>query len=76
MQERLNSAMSGLATDNDRDVAAAARAAADDFKRVAVRTSVGSVYAADGGDGDFEALDRRLEAEEVDFGLASDELER
>jgi len=34
--ERLNSAMSNLATDNDRDVAAQARAVNDLFKRTPV----------------------------------------
>lgn len=34
--ERLNSAMSNLATDNDRDVAAEARAVNDLFKRTPV----------------------------------------
>ena len=35
--ERLNSAMSNLATDNDRDVAGEARAVNDLFKRTPVR---------------------------------------
>jgi hypothetical protein len=42
LQEQLNSAMSNLMTDNDRDVSRAARTVHDTFKRTALRVTGGA----------------------------------
>lgn len=78
--EQLNSAMSNLMTDNDRDVSHGARAVHDTFKRTPVRMAGGAgvldMNGNAGGHGDFELADRAKEEEEADLTLDSDDIAR
>ncbi|GMH39898.1 hypothetical protein BSKO_07802 [Bryopsis sp. KO-2023] len=78
--ERLNSAMSNLMTDSDRDVSSTAREIHNAFKRMPVRMTGGAgVLDMNGmaaGQSEFEEEDRRKEEEEVDLTLAQEEIEQ
>lgn len=58
-QEHLNSAMSNLMTDNDRDVSHAARTVHDTFKRTALRVTGGAglleMNGSSSGEGQYAA---------------------
>ena len=77
LQGRLNSAMSNLAADRDREVAAAAMAMSDAYRKVPVR-----MLGAAGAQGllrdgpDHEARDRDREAAESEVMLNPEEVER
>ncbi|KAK9819789.1 hypothetical protein WJX72_002412 [[Myrmecia] bisecta] len=78
--ERLNSGMSNLTTDPDRDVAAAALAVNDAFKRTPVRMT-GSAGGLDmnglpSGVHEFESEDKRKEEEEAELTFSMDDLEK
>ncbi|KAL3156729.1 hypothetical protein ABBQ38_001004 [Trebouxia sp. C0009 RCD-2024] len=77
--ERVNSAMSNLATDNDRDVAAEARAVNDLFKRTPVRMTGGAglldMNGLPGGHSS-ESEDTKKEEEEADVTFSVDDIEK
>ncbi|KAG2451341.1 hypothetical protein HYH02_003945 [Chlamydomonas schloesseri] len=87
--ERLNSAMSNIMTDNDRDVSQNARATNEQFKKTPMRMGGAGGGMLDmngtmgGGSGTYggapaavsnEADDRRKEEEELDFTFTADDL--
>ncbi|WIA29762.1 hypothetical protein OEZ86_012236 [Tetradesmus obliquus] len=78
--EHLNSAMSNLMTDNDRDVSHAARTVHDTFKRTALRVTGGAglleMNGSSSGAADFEAADHAKEEAEVDLTLSQEEMEK
>ncbi|DBA65676.1 TPA: hypothetical protein ACH3X2_002731 [Trebouxia sp. C0005] len=77
--ERVNSAMSNLATDNDRDVAGQARAVNDLFKRTPVRMTGGAglldMNGLPGGHSS-SSEDSKKEEEEADFTFSADDIEK
>jgi hypothetical protein len=80
LQEQMNSAMSALMTDSDRDVAHAARAVHDRFKKTPLRVTGGAgvldMNGLAGAQGDVEAVDRAKEEAEADFTFAPDEMDK
>ncbi|KAG2445689.1 hypothetical protein HXX76_000297 [Chlamydomonas incerta] len=87
--ERLNSAMSNIMTDNDRDVSQNARATNEQFKKTPMRMGgagggmldmngsmggQGGTYGGAGASGSNDADDRRKEEEELDFTFTVDDL--
>ena len=78
-QGRLNSAMSSLAADHDREVCAAAQAVSDLYKRVPVRMAGSSGRATSdslGAQQLYDAADAAKEAAEADNLLDPQDLER
>ena len=79
-QGRLNSAMSSLAADHDREVCAAAMAVSDEYKKVPVRMAGSTGRATSDSLGTqqqlFDAADAAKEAAEADNLLDPLDLER
>jgi serine/threonine-protein phosphatase 4 regulatory subunit 4 len=90
LQESLNSGMSSLMTDNDKDVAQAARCVHETYKCTNVRlagSNVGYCSASSNNNAaqamvlgcaaaDWEARDRTRESSESDFTFSLEELDR
>jgi hypothetical protein len=80
-QEQLNTTMSSLMTDSDRDVAQGARAVHDAFKRTPLRmTGTAGVLEMAGASGpgslDWAAADRLKEESELEVTIAQEDMER